>query len=396
MKFDAKVIRGGADIAILDIDAVDRDDALRQVAGQGLVLLSLRARAAWRTMPGRRAPRFPLALFSQELLALLRAGLAVVEALETLADKESRPEVARVLRRIVGLLYEGRPLSYAIEHGGAAIPPLYVATLRASERTGALEEALGRYIEYQGQVDRLRSHLVGASIYPAVLAVVGVLVTTFLMMYVVPRFSMVYADIGGELPWASRLLMGAGRFLGENRLAILGSAGACLAAAAYAARLGPVRAWCQRRVWKLPALGERLRLFYLSRVYRTLGMLLRGGLPVATALPMAGALLQTQMRAQLARAADHIGEGHAISLSMERCGLTTPVAARMMRVGERTGQMGEMMERIAGFYEEELARWIERFTKLFEPILMIVIGAMIGGIVVLMYLPIFDLAGNIQ
>jgi general secretion pathway protein F len=161
-------------------------------------------------------------------------------------------------------------------------------------------------------------------------------------------------------------------------------------------RLPSIRAWCQQRAWNLPAIGARLRLFYLSRVYRTLGMLLRGGLPVGAALPMAGDLLQTRMRAQLALAAAHIGEGHTISQSMENFGLATPVAVRMMRVGERTGQMGEMMERIASFYEEELSRWIEHFTKLFEPILMIVIGAMIGGIVVLMYLPIFDLAGNIQ
>lgn len=396
MKFNAKVIRPGADIAVLDIDAIDKDDALTQVRAQGHVLVSLHARTGWRQGQGRRQARFPLALFSQELLALLQAGLAVVEAMETLADKESRPEVARVLRQIVAALYEGRSLSYAIEHCGAAIAPLYIATLRASERTGALEEALGRYIEYQGQVDRLRRHLVGASIYPAVLAVVGVLVTSFLMMYVVPRFSLVYADLGGELPWASRLLMGAGQFLGENRLVILSAAGATCIALVYLGRLPAIRAWCMQRVWRLPVVGERLRLFYLSRVYRTLGMLLRGGLPVVTALPMAGDLLQAHMRAQLAQAGEHIGEGNAISRSMEKFGLTTAVAVRMMRVGERTGQMGEMMERIASFYEDELGRWIEHFTKLFEPILMVVIGVMIGVIVVLMYLPIFDLAGNIQ
>jgi general secretion pathway protein F len=396
MKFNAKVIRNGGDIAMLDIDAADRADAAAQILAQGHVLLSLHARAAWRLLLGRRQPRLPLGLFSQELLALLEAGLAVVEALETLADKESRPEIARVLQQIVAALYEGHALSYAIEHSGAAIPPLYIATLRASERTGALEEALARYIDYQGQVDRLKRHLAGASIYPLVLAVVGVLVTLFLMMYVVPRFSTVYADLGGELPWASRLLMTAGQFLGENRMTIIGAAMPVLAAAYYALRLAAVKAWCLSRAWQLPAIGARLRLFYLSRVYRTLGMLLRGGLPIGTALPMVGAILQTQMHAQLGRATRDINEGNPISQSMERFGLTTPVALRMMRVGERTGRMGEMMERIASFYEEELARWVEQFTKLFEPVLMIVIGVMIGAIVVLMYMPIFDLAGNIQ
>lgn len=198
------------------------------------------------------------------------------------------------------------------------------------------------------------------------------------------------------MPWASRVLMTVGQFLGDNRIAIIGAVLVLLLAGWYAAGRAPVRSWSMRQAWRLPAIGARLRLFYLSRVYRTLGMLLRGGLPVTTALPMAGALLQLDMRVQLDHAARYISEGNSISRSMERFGLTTPVALRMMQVGERTGQMGDMMERIAGFYEEELSRWIERFTKLFEPLLMIVIGMMIGAIVVLMYLPIFDLAGNIQ
>jgi general secretion pathway protein F len=396
MKFSATIIHKGIDFAQLELDAGDRDDAVAQVHAQGHVLLSLKAQAGWTFVLRARKPRFPLALFSQELLALLKAGLSVIEALETLADKESHPDIARALGRIVAALFEGHPLSHAIEHCGATIAPLYIATLRASERTGALEEALGRYIEYQAQVDRLRRHLAGAAIYPVVLAAVGTMVTLFLMLYVVPRFSSIYADAGASMPWASRVLMTVGQFLGDNRVAIIGAFLALLAAAWYGARLAPVRSWCMRRAWRLPAIGPRLRLFYLSRVYRTLGMLLRGGLPVTTALPMAGALLQLDMRVQLDHAARHIDEGNSISRSMERFGLTTPVALRMMQVGERTGQMGDMMERIASFYEEELARWIERFTKLFEPALMILIGVMIGAIVVLMYLPIFDLAGNIQ
>jgi general secretion pathway protein F len=238
--------------------------------------------------------------------------------------------------------------------------------------------------------------LAGASIFPVVLAVVGLMVTMFLMLYVVPRFSSIYADAGATMPWASRLLMVAGQFLGDNRMAIIGCVLALALLAWVASGRAAVRGWCVRQAWRLPAVGARLRLFYLSRVYRTLGMLLRGGLPVTTALPMAGALLQLEMRIQLDGAARRIGEGNSISQSMASSGLTTPVALRMMQVGERTGRMGDMMERIAAFYEDELARWIERFTKLFEPLLMIVIGIMIGGIVVLMYLPIFDLAGSIQ
>ncbi|MFS2215002.1 type II secretion system F family protein [Telluria sp. Tellsp104] len=396
MKFNATIIRNGVDFGRIDIDACDRAEATAQVQAQGHVLLSLRAHTGWPMARAGRQPRFPLALFSQELLALLQAGLSTIEALETLAAKETGAETRHMLGRIVAALFEGHPLSHAIEHCGAPIAPLYVATLRASERTGALEEALGRYIDYQAQVDRLRRHLAGASIYPVVLAVVGMMVTLFLMLYVVPRFSSIYADAGASMPWASRILMTAGQFLGDHRMEIVGAVLALAVLARIASGRAAVRGWCVRQAWRLPAIGARLRLFYLSRVYRTLGMLLRGGLPVTTALPMAGALLQLDMRIQLDGAARSIGEGKSISHSMAAAGLTTPVALRMMQVGERTGRMGDMMERIAAFYEDELARWIERFTKLFEPLLMIVIGIMIGGIVVLMYLPIFDLAGSIQ
>ncbi len=198
MKFNATIIRNGINFSQIEIDANDREDATAQLRAQGYVLLSLKRAAGWTLGATAHRLRFPLALFSQQLLALQQAGLSVVEALETLADKETHPDIARVLRRIVAALYEGQSLSHAIEHCGAAIPPLYVATLRSSERTGALEEALQRYIDYQAQVDRLRRHLAGASVYPVVLAVVGSLVTLFLMLYVVPRFSSIYADAGAD------------------------------------------------------------------------------------------------------------------------------------------------------------------------------------------------------
>ena len=125
-------------------------------------------------------------------------------------------------------------------------------------------------------------------------------------------------------------------------------------------------------------------------------MLLRGGIAIVPALQMVTDLLQPGMRTQLNLATASIREGGSISRSMEAQQLSTPVAARMLRVGERTGQMGEMMERIAAFHDEETTRWVERFVKLFEPLLMVFIGLMVGGIVILMYLPIFELAGSIQ
>jgi general secretion pathway protein F len=151
-----------------------------------------------------------------------------------------------------------------------------------------------------------------------------------------------------------------------------------------------------RWLWTLPSVGERIRVYRLARFYRTMGMLVRGGIPILGAMEMAAGLLGLELRAALGAAANAVREGRPLSQAMQTCGLATPVGVRMLAVGERSGQMQEMMEHIAAFYEQETARWVEWFTRLFEPLLMVVIGVMIGAIVVLMYLPVFELAGNIQ
>jgi len=139
-----------------------------------------------------------------------------------------------------------------------------------------------------------------------------------------------------------------------------------------------------------------VRVYQLTRFYRTVGMLLAGGTPVTQAMMMVSGLLDQELRQRLGSATRSIREGQPLSVSLDAQSLTTPVSLRMLRVGERTGMMGEMMERAAAFHEEELARWVERFTRTFEPLLMAVIGVVIGGIVVLMYFPIFELAGSVH
>jgi general secretion pathway protein F len=151
-----------------------------------------------------------------------------------------------------------------------------------------------------------------------------------------------------------------------------------------------------QRIWRLPALGERMKTYQLARLYRTAGMLMRAGIPAVRALEMVQDLLASHMRPQLARARSLIEEGHAMSAAMGTAGLATPVAARMMAVGERSGDMGRMLGEIARFHDDEVARFVDWFTRAFEPVLMAVLGVAIGFVVVLMYMPIFELAGNIK
>ncbi|MEW6612262.1 MAG: type II secretion system F family protein [Pseudomonadota bacterium] len=393
-QFEIRALREPGGVVSLVCEAADAESAARQMTAQGLAVLAVKPRASWSGLTRRQ--RFPLVLFSQELLALLEAGLALVEALETLTEKEQRAETRKLLNQLLQALYEGQTLSAALQQFPDAFPPLYVASIRASEQTGDLPEALSRYVAYQAQLDVVRKKLVSASIYPLLLIGAGGLVTLFLLVYVVPKFSHIYEDMSGDLPLMSRLLMAWGQLLEAHGGTVFLGLGLSLAGLGYGLTRSAARAWIGQQLWQIPAVGERMRIYQLARFYRTLGMLLRGGIPVVTGLDMAAGLLHPTLRAHLQSAGQRIREGQSLSQAMEAHQLTTPVAQRMLRVGERTGQMGEMMERIAAFYDEEMARWVDWFTKLFEPLLMAVIGVVIGTVVVLMYLPIFELAGSIQ
>lgn len=395
MLFEVRALSANQRVSIR-VEAADSIDATGQARMQGLTVLNVRPLGGLSGLSLRRGKHFPVSLFSRDLLALLNSGLSLVEALQTLEEKESRPESRKILGGVLKHLSEGESLSAATEHFPEAFPPLYVATIRAAERTSDLPQALSRYIAYQEQVEQVRKKAWAASIYPIILIVVGSLVALFLLGYVTPRFSSIYADNLERLPWASRVLMQWGGFVEANFIwAFLALAGLAVLAAYGLSRPG-VRAHVSAWLWRMPGLGEQLRVFQLTRFYRTVGMLLSGGIPVVTALEMAAGLLQPELRLRLSAASASIREGHPLSLSMERAGLTTPVAIRMLRVGEKSGNMGEMMEAIAAFHDEETSRFVEWFTRLFEPLLMMVIGLVIGIIVVMLYLPIFELAGSME
>lgn len=393
MQFEIKAWDAVHGVLTYAVDAPDEADARRQVLEQGRQPIAVSVRTQ---LFASRAAQVPLVSFSQELVSLLDAGLSLVESIEALTEKEAQPAVRRALEQIRARLFEGRPLSAALAEQPDSFPPLYVATVRASERSGAIREALVRYVAYQQQVDVLRKKVISASIYPAVLCAAGLLVTFFLLGYVVPRFSGIYEDLGSQLPLASRMLIKWGHLLEDHGLAVGIGFLALLAAAAYGVTRPRFRAAVGARIARIPALGRQLHTYQLARLYRTVGMLLRGGMPAVTALRMSEGLLGEALRPSLVTATLAISEGQSLANALEKHGLTTPVAVRMLRVGERSGNMGEMMERIAAFYDEELARAVDLLTRLIEPLLMTVIGLIIGVIVVLMYFPIFELAGSLQ
>lgn len=394
MRYEVKAVLSGKGTVHLELEASNEEEARLQVIEQGGMVLSVRRSFSGLSL--KSSTHFPLVHFSQELLSLQTAGLSLVESIETLLEKEQDASNRKIIQNILARLYEGVTFSQALEEYPEAFPPLYIATIRASERTGDLPEALTRYISYQTQMDFVRKKLVGASIYPVLLLVVGFLVSIFLLVFVVPKFSAIYDDMGSDLPWLSLLLIKWGHFVDERGWELAIVTGVIVTTIIYSVTRPAFRANVLRLLWRIPAVGEHMRVYQLARFYKTLGMLLRGGIPITQALEMVSGLLQTHFRPKVAAAAKHIREGKTISSAMELEGLTTAVGNRMLRVGERTGLMGDMMERIGNFHDEEIARWVEWTTKLIEPLLMAVIGIVIGGIIILMYMPIFELAGSIN
>jgi general secretion pathway protein F len=394
MQYQVTALVDGARVETVAVEAVDAREARSVAQGRGYAVLAVKRRLTLSFGLPERG--FPLLLFSQELRVMLDAGLSLPEAMQALVEKESRADLREVLQRVTDALFEGASLSAALARQPRAFPPLYVETVKASEKTGDLAEAMARYIAYQQQVDAIRRKVLSASVYPLVLLGAGVLVALFLLGYVVPRFSAVYDDLGKQMPWGTGLLMGWGRFLHEHAVAAGLAALGAAAGLVYLLSQPAMRARMLRRAWRIPKLGARLRLYELARLYRTLGMLLKSGMPALAAMRSTSGLLGPELRPQLALALADVEQGRAFSQAMAERGLTTPVVLRMLRVGERSGRMSELMERIAAYLEDELARWVDWFSRLFEPILMLAIGAIIGGIVLLMYMPILELAEGLQ
>ncbi len=391
MQFEVRALTADSAVAQLSIDALDEADARRQVEARGLFVAAIKRRGGARSGGG-----ISLVLFSQELLALLSAGLGVVEALEALLEKEGNPALANVLGRLLAGLREGKRFSAVLAEQGDRFPPLYIGIVKAAEGTSDLPRSLSRYIDYQQRIDAVRAKIVSAAIYPSILLLVGGGVSGFLITYVVPRFAEVYQGAGRNLPFMSRLLLSWGQFAANHTAWLLAGLGALAALVVLGVRHVLARGGIGGVLARLPGFGERVRIYELSRLYLTLGMLTEGGIPIVHAIDTVQSMVSPAVRSSLQQARLAVESGLPLSSAFAANGLTTPISLRMLRVGERTGDMGPMLTQSAAFYDGEISRWIDRFTRTFEPLLMAAIGLVVGAIVVLLYMPIFDLAGDMS
>lgn len=400
MDFDLIVRTSSGEVLTRRIAAASRSQALAQATAAGQRVMrcaeaGVRAGEAAPRRAGASPWRRELGALAHELGALLEAGLGVIEALRILEQKQVHAGRRQSLQEVASLLAQGRAFSDALADVGH-FPPMLIAAVAASEQTGELDRALGRYAEQQQRFRALRDKLVGASVYPALLLALGSLVVLFLLGGVVPKFASLVESTGHELPAASRVLMAWGAFVAAHPLQV-GLGLAMFAAAAIAAALEARRrgAW-SRLAERLPWVGAIVRRYRHAQLYRSAGMLVRGGVPLPKAFGLAQNLLGDADRERLRAAVALLTEGRDLRSALHETGLADPTALSLLAVGQRTGRLADILDRIAQLHDSELQHTVDVATRLVEPVLMIAIGLVIGSIVVLMYLPIFDLASSLQ
>lgn len=403
MKYLLRVFDTSGSVQTLRVDSDSVASATALARARGLRVVSVRAdvrgqrcRVGWSVMPTLPGTGFNVELFARELAALLEAGVGVVDALRTLGGNERREASAVVYRDLLRQLEEGQSLSAALEHASHVFPPVLVACVKASEQTGGLADSLTRYSRNSALLHELRGRVVSAAIYPSVLLLVGAAVVLFLLGFVVPRFATLLEHSGRELPLLSQLLMAWGGMVHAHGTGLALSLAVVSVTAVLALRRPAARNWIADRMLALPGIGQHFRVFRQSQFFRTTAMLVDGGIPAVRAFDLACGLVGRVDQAAVAVAMQQVRNGARMSDAFQQAGLANAITYRLLTVAEKTGGLGPVLDRIAAFQEAQVSRTIDLISRLIEPAMMIVIGVVIGGIVVLMYMPIFEIASSIQ
>lgn len=395
MQFRVHVVQGRGVPRALEYEAVSQEAARAHALRLGYTVLGVEAIGGWwrQRLQARTRP-LEVAVLAEQLRDLLGAGLSVIEALDTLSRSAS-PETAEALEQLTQRLRSGQALSQALS-ADARFPALLVSLVKAAELTSDLPQALTRFIEHERRVAELRHRITSVAVYPLLLTAVGLVVLLFLLLYVVPRFARVFEGMNGSLPWSAQAMIGWAHWLQAHGLWLV-LAGAIAGAGLVALAGSPaVRARALQRLMQWGPLRERLRVYFLSRWYRSTGMLVAGGIPLPEALAISSAVLPLGLRAGGMAVERALREGQSPARAHVDAGMATPVAEQLILAGERIGHMGSVLTRIAYYHDAEVARALERGVRLLEPLVMLLIGVGVGVVVVLMYMPIFELASAIQ
>jgi type IV pilus assembly protein PilC len=401
MEFRCRLGTPGGDIVEGIYVAENESRLRREFEDKGLYVLTIQRAGAFSlgslAIPRRaRIPVREFLVFNQELATLLKAGMPLVQSLDILRQRVPNPLFKGVLDDVYERVRGGSSMSEAFEAHGALFPGVYTASLLAGEKSGSLEQVLRRYVAYVKVVAGVKRKTISALIYPLILLALSCVVVSIIVLSVVPEFGAFYQQFGAELPLSTRLIVGVSHFA----LAYF----SLLLVAVVAAAAGFV-AWIRRpanRVvfdrWTLamPLLGGVARKFATSQAARTLATLLGGGIPLVNAIDVAARSMENRyMARELQEAAQKVREGKALGAAMRESGAFPDVAIKMVDVGESTGALQEMLNSLADFYDEEIETNLGRFVTMVEPALLVIMGLVIAGLLLALYMPLFNLSSAI-
>jgi type IV pilus assembly protein PilC len=369
----------------------------REFEEKGLFVLSLqsRARLAGLSFSPKRVGKIgtqEFLVFNQELATLLKAGMPLVQSLDILRQRVSNPTFRAVLDSVHDKVKAGSALSDSFAEHGTLFPAVYSASILAGERSGNLEQVIRRYVGYEKVVGAVRRRTIAAMIYPAILVTMMIVLVGIIVLKVVPAFSDFYANFGKQLPWSTRVVVGFSNFVSSNLLLIvLLLVGGVVGLVTWLQRPGS-RVQMDKAVLRIPWLGSAAGKFATSQAARTLATLLGGGIPLVQALEIAARSLSNRyMAGELEATQRRVQEGQSFAAAMGERGVFPDVAVKMVEVGESTGALQEMLSSLADFYDEEIDTEVERFIKLIEPALLVLMGLVIAAVVLALYMPLFEL-----
>jgi len=377
----------------------DNEAKLRhELEEKGLFVLSLQPKGAIAGVSVRLPRRSAIntrefLVFNQELATLLKAGMPLVQSLDLLRRRVTTPTFRGVLDDVHEKVRAGSALSDAFGSHGELFPSVYTASLLAGERSGNLDAVLRRYVEYTKIIATLKRKTISALVYPAILVTLAFGLVSIIVLKVVPQFSDFYASFGAELPLLTRIIVSVSDFVRAQFLLLV-----LIVVIAVVTFLGWIRQPGQKAkfdhlILAVPMLGQVAGKFGTSQMARTLSTLLGGGLPLVNALDIAAKSIGNQyMAAQLEIVSNRVREGESFARALEARRVFPEVAVKMAEVGESTGALQDMLNTVADFYDEEIATNMERFVTLVEPILLVIMGMVIAGLLLALYMPLFQLS----
>ena len=402
MEFRCRLGTPGGDI-IEGIYVAENEARLRRdLEEKGLYVLAIqRAGALGLGSLGlprrRRVSTREFVIFNQELATLLKAGMPLVQSLEILRRRVDNPVFKSVLDDVHERVRGGNSLSEAFESHGGMFPGVYTASLLAGEKSGSLEQVIRRYVSYVKVVSAVKRKTISALVYPAILLALSLVVVGIIVIRVVPAFGSFYAQFDAELPLSTRVIVAVSDFaIGYFALLLLSVAGVAFAFWAWLRQAGN-RVRFDRWVLSIPMLGPVAQRFATSQAARTLATLLGGGIPLVNAIDVAARSIQNQYLAQeLQTAGQKVREGRALAMAMNDSGAFPDVSIKMVEVGEQTGALQEMLNSLADFYDEEIETNLSRFITIIEPALLVIMGLVIAGLLLSLYMPLFQLSNQLS